>query len=102
MRIGLAGTGRIGAFHAATLASLDAVDEVVVTDADPAMAEKVATELGLSVAPTSRPSSPSASTASSSPPRLRATPRCFGRASRPGSPRSARSRWLRRWPRPST
>ena len=51
MRIGLAGTGRIGAFHAATLSSLDAVDEVVVTDADTALAEKVATELGLSVAP---------------------------------------------------
>jgi myo-inositol 2-dehydrogenase/D-chiro-inositol 1-dehydrogenase len=51
MRIGLAGTGRIGAFHAATLASLDAVDEVVVTDADTALAEKVATELGLSLAP---------------------------------------------------
>ncbi len=51
MRIGLAGTGRIGAFHAATLASLGAVDEVVVTDADPVLAQKVATELGLSVAP---------------------------------------------------
>ncbi len=51
MRIGLAGTGRIGAFHAATLSSLAAVDEVVVTDADPALAQKVATELGLSVAP---------------------------------------------------
>ena len=35
MRIGLAGTGRIGAFHASTLAALDAVDEVVVTDALP-------------------------------------------------------------------
>ena len=51
MRIGLAGTGRIGAFHAATLSSLGAVDEVVVTDADPELAQKVATELGLSVAP---------------------------------------------------
>ena len=51
MRIGLAGTGRIGAFHAATLSSLGAVDEVVVTDADPVLAQKVATELGLSVAP---------------------------------------------------
>jgi myo-inositol 2-dehydrogenase / D-chiro-inositol 1-dehydrogenase len=32
VRIGLIGLGRIGAFHAATLASLDAVDELVVTD----------------------------------------------------------------------
>ena len=51
MRIGLAGVGRIGAFHAATLSGLDAVDEVVVTDADPELAEKVAAELGLAVAP---------------------------------------------------
>ena len=29
MRIGLAGVGRIGAFHASTLAGLDAVDELV-------------------------------------------------------------------------
>lgn len=34
MRIGLVGAGRIGAFHARTLASLDAVDELVVTDAN--------------------------------------------------------------------
>ena len=34
MRIGLAGVGRIGAFHAETLKGLDAVDELVVTDAD--------------------------------------------------------------------
>ena len=32
MRIGLAGVGRIGAFHAETLTGLDVVDEVVVTD----------------------------------------------------------------------
>lgn len=32
MRIGLIGLGRIGAFHADTLAALDAVDELVVTD----------------------------------------------------------------------
>ncbi len=50
MRIGLAGVGRIGAFHAATLSALDAVDEVVVTDADLELAEKVAADLGLSVA----------------------------------------------------
>jgi len=32
MRIGLIGLGRIGAFHADTLAALDSVDELVVTD----------------------------------------------------------------------
>ena len=47
MRIGLAGVGRIGAFHAATLMGLDAVDEVVVADANVAAARQVAEELGL-------------------------------------------------------
>lgn len=47
MRIGLAGVGRIGAFHAATLRDLDVVDEVVVADADPAAARRVADELGV-------------------------------------------------------
>ena len=51
MRIGLAGVGRIGAFHAETLLGLAAVDAVVVTDADPALARTVAAELGLDVAP---------------------------------------------------
>ncbi|MFW5470386.1 Gfo/Idh/MocA family protein [Knoellia sp. CPCC 206435] len=51
MRIGLAGVGRIGAFHASTLAGLDAVDELVVADLDAALAEKVATDQGLSFAP---------------------------------------------------
>ncbi|GAA4357410.1 Gfo/Idh/MocA family protein [Angustibacter luteus] len=46
MRIGLAGTGRIGAFHASTLAALDAVDEVVVTDALPETAQRLASEHG--------------------------------------------------------
>lgn len=32
MRIGIMGLGRIGAFHAETLAGLDAVDSLVVTD----------------------------------------------------------------------
>lgn len=32
MQIGVAGAGRIGAFHASTLADLEAVDEVVLTD----------------------------------------------------------------------
>jgi myo-inositol 2-dehydrogenase/D-chiro-inositol 1-dehydrogenase len=51
MRIGLVGVGRIGAFHAATLKDLPAVDQVVVADADPARAEAVAKELGLEFAP---------------------------------------------------
>ena len=46
MRIGLTGVGRIGAFHAATLDSLDAVDELVLYDFDAAQAGKVAAELG--------------------------------------------------------
>jgi len=50
MRIGLVGVGRIGAFHAATLKSLPAVDQVVVADADPSRAELVAKDLGLEFA----------------------------------------------------
>jgi len=42
MRIGLIGLGRIGAFHAETLSGLPAVTELVVTDAVPARAERVA------------------------------------------------------------
>jgi myo-inositol 2-dehydrogenase/D-chiro-inositol 1-dehydrogenase len=51
MRIGLAGVGRIGAFHAKTLAALACVDELVVTDADLGAARTVADELGVEVAP---------------------------------------------------
>jgi len=51
MRIGLAGVGRIGAFHTSTLTGLDAVDEVVVADLDAALAERVAAEQGLQHAP---------------------------------------------------
>ncbi|GAB3580050.1 Gfo/Idh/MocA family protein [Calidifontibacter terrae] len=49
MRIGLTGVGRIGAFHAATLNSLDAVDELVVHDVNAEQAAKVAAELGATV-----------------------------------------------------
>lgn len=45
MRIGLVGVGRIGAFHAAILKGLPAVDEVLVADADPGRAQVVANEL---------------------------------------------------------
>ena len=51
MRIGLAGAGRIGAFHAKTLLGLEAVDSLVVTDANSAAAELVGAELGAEVAP---------------------------------------------------
>jgi myo-inositol 2-dehydrogenase/D-chiro-inositol 1-dehydrogenase len=51
MRIGLVGVGRIGAFHAATLKSLDSVEQVVVADADWARAQAVAKELGLEAVP---------------------------------------------------
>jgi myo-inositol 2-dehydrogenase / D-chiro-inositol 1-dehydrogenase len=46
MRIGLVGVGRIGAFHASTLARLDQVEQVVVTDAFPEAAERLAGEAG--------------------------------------------------------
>jgi len=45
MRVGLAGVGRIGAYHAATLAGLPAVDSLVVADADPQRARAVAERL---------------------------------------------------------
>jgi myo-inositol 2-dehydrogenase/D-chiro-inositol 1-dehydrogenase len=46
MRIGLIGLGRIGAFHAETLSGLPAVTELVVTDAVPAVTERVARKYG--------------------------------------------------------
>jgi len=50
MRIGLAGAGRIGAFHARILSGLPAVDSVVIADADPARASEVARQLELEAA----------------------------------------------------
>lgn len=52
MRIGLAGVGRIGAFHAETLRGLDDVDELVVTDLDTEAARAVAERLGVDQAAT--------------------------------------------------
>ncbi|MFJ2028875.1 Gfo/Idh/MocA family oxidoreductase [Streptosporangium sp. NPDC087985] len=49
MRVGLLGLGRIGAFHAATLAAHSWVDELVVADADGARAAEVAAGLGARV-----------------------------------------------------
>src|SRR3954467_13576155 len=46
MRIGLAGAGRIGAFHASTLAGLEDVDQVVVADAFPTVASALAEQNG--------------------------------------------------------
>lgn len=46
MRLGLIGLGRIGAFHARTLAGLDVVDSLVVTDAVPELTAAVAARVG--------------------------------------------------------
>jgi myo-inositol 2-dehydrogenase/D-chiro-inositol 1-dehydrogenase len=51
MRIGLIGVGRIGAFHARNLIALPAVDELVISDAVPALAEAVGGEIGATVVP---------------------------------------------------
>lgn len=45
MRIGLAGLGRIGAFHADTLLGLPAVETLVVTDVRPGTAQEVAEQM---------------------------------------------------------
>src|SRR5260221_4257956 len=50
MRIGLAGVGRIGAFHARILARLPAVDSVIVADANGARAREIAERLGVEIA----------------------------------------------------
>jgi myo-inositol 2-dehydrogenase/D-chiro-inositol 1-dehydrogenase len=46
VHVGLAGAGRIGAFHARTLRTLPSVDELTIADADPATARRVAADLG--------------------------------------------------------
>jgi myo-inositol 2-dehydrogenase/D-chiro-inositol 1-dehydrogenase len=46
MRLGLIGLGRIGRFHAGTLSGFDRVEELLVTDAQPGLADEVATRLG--------------------------------------------------------
>ncbi len=50
MRLGLLGLGRIGAFHAETLAGLPAVEELVLSDPVPALAEQAAGRLGARIA----------------------------------------------------
>lgn len=51
MKLGLIGTGRIGAFHAETLKSVPGVTGIVVADADAARAEDLAGRLGVQAAP---------------------------------------------------
>jgi myo-inositol 2-dehydrogenase/D-chiro-inositol 1-dehydrogenase len=46
MKIGLVGLGRIGSFHARTLASLPAVDKLVVADSQPGRADEIAAPIG--------------------------------------------------------
>jgi myo-inositol 2-dehydrogenase/D-chiro-inositol 1-dehydrogenase len=46
MRVGLLGTGRIGSFHAATLARHPAVGDLLLADAEPARARAAAERLG--------------------------------------------------------
>jgi myo-inositol 2-dehydrogenase/D-chiro-inositol 1-dehydrogenase len=46
LHVGLIGAGRIGAFHARTLAGLAGVASVTIADADPVRAERVAEEVG--------------------------------------------------------
>jgi myo-inositol 2-dehydrogenase / D-chiro-inositol 1-dehydrogenase len=52
LRVGLVGAGRIGAFHARTLAGLEGVASVTVCDADERIARALAGELGAGFAPT--------------------------------------------------
>jgi myo-inositol 2-dehydrogenase/D-chiro-inositol 1-dehydrogenase len=46
MNVGLLGAGRIGALHAGVLANDPGVNEIIVGDADPQRAQKVAGEIG--------------------------------------------------------
>ena len=55
MRIGLIGLGRIGAFHADTLAALDRVDELVVTDPVGAAVDAVTARIGKATAADTHP-----------------------------------------------
>ncbi|MGW5847255.1 Gfo/Idh/MocA family protein [Streptomyces sp. NPDC055254] len=51
MRIGLIGTGRIGSFHAAALARHPEAGSLLLADADPARAARLADRLGATAAP---------------------------------------------------
>ncbi|MFI1094418.1 Gfo/Idh/MocA family oxidoreductase [Streptomyces sp. NPDC020917] len=54
MRIGVLGAGRMGAFHAGTLAAHPAVGELVIADADPERAREVAKRLNAVALPVDR------------------------------------------------
>ena len=102
MRIGLAGVGRIGAFHAETLRDLPDVDEVVVADLDADAARTVADKLEVGYA-----ASPAELLASGVDGFVIATATPVTRpssasVSRPACPPSARSRSPRRSTRRST
>ncbi|MEU7423710.1 Gfo/Idh/MocA family oxidoreductase [Streptomyces sp. NPDC040750] len=51
MRIGVIGTGRIGTIHASTLSRHREVGSLILTDADPARAQRLAHRLGETAAP---------------------------------------------------
>ena len=50
MHVGLAGAGRMGAFHARTLKALESVDALTIADRDPATARRVADDVGANAA----------------------------------------------------
>jgi myo-inositol 2-dehydrogenase / D-chiro-inositol 1-dehydrogenase len=52
MRAGVIGVGRMGQTHAATLGTIEDVDEVLITDVDLDRAEKVAADTGARTVPT--------------------------------------------------
>ena len=51
MRVGVIGVGRMGQTHAATLGTIDEVDDVLITDVDRDRAEKVAADAGARTVP---------------------------------------------------
>lgn len=51
MKVGLVGAGRIGAFHARNLVSLEGVSSLAIADVDSERAERVATEIGANAMP---------------------------------------------------
>jgi myo-inositol 2-dehydrogenase/D-chiro-inositol 1-dehydrogenase len=52
MRVGVIGVGRMGQTHAATLGTIDDVDQVLITDVDLERAGKVAADVGARTVPT--------------------------------------------------
>lgn len=103
MRIGLIGLGRIGAFHADTLAALTAVDELVVTDPVAAAVDAVTGRIAKARAVDSPEAlSTPASTGSSSPPPPTPTPSSSSPPPAAASPPSAKSRSRAPLTRPSS